>query len=87
MPVPNPHVLDLLKQLKALHHELQLLGIRPGIPDLQKIIEKKPGWTTPAEMAFTKVIIDSLNGQLKVINQTLTKLNDAANLVEPLQKS
>lgn len=63
MPVPR-HVALLDKKITALSKALANLGKGTDLRELLRII-RNPGWTTPAELAFTVAILDSIDGQLK----------------------
>jgi hypothetical protein len=60
------------KKITALSDALAHLGKGTDLKGLLRII-RFPGWTTPAELAFTAAILDSMQSQ---VNQ-LTKLSGA----------
>jgi hypothetical protein len=71
--VPTEIALGKLdKKITALSDALAHLGKGTDLKELLRII-RFPGWTTPAELAFTVAILDSMQSQ---VNQ-LTKLSGA----------
>jgi hypothetical protein len=60
------------KKITALSDALARLGKGTDLRDLIRII-RFPGWTTPAELAFTVAILDSMQSQV----DQLTKMSGA----------
>ena len=60
------------KKVTALSKALANLGRGTDLKELIRII-RNPGWTTPAELAFTVAILDSMQGQVS----QLAKLSGA----------
>jgi hypothetical protein len=78
----KPDLAKLNKRVSALSNALAKLGKGTDLVDLLLII-KKPGWTTPAELAFTNALLGSAEVQLGALAETLSGLKGAAKLVAP----
>lgn len=65
------HIVTLDKKISALSDALAHLGKGTDLKELLRIIGN-PGWTTPAELAFTVAILDSMQAQAA----QLTKLSE-----------
>lgn len=70
------------KKITALSDALAKLGRGTTLQDLLKII-RKPGWTTPAELAFANTIVDALTAQVGALDKLATSLTKSAALVRP----
>lgn len=58
------HVRGLEKKITALSDALAHLSSDKDLRELLLII-KNPGWTTPAELRFSEIILDGLTLQVK----------------------
>ena len=69
------------KHIDALNGTLARLG---ETEDLKRLIPriKRPGWTTPAEIAFALGIAESLQAQVNAVAQLKDVLVKAGDLVE-----
>ena len=56
------------KKVTALSKALANLGRGTDLKELIRII-RNPGWTTPAELAFTVAILDSMQGQVAQLSK------------------
>ena len=70
------------KKITALSDALAKLGRGTTLQDLLKII-RKPGWTTPAELAFANTIVDALAVQVGALDKLAANLTRSAALVRP----
>jgi len=70
------------KKITALSDALAKLGRGTTLQDLLKII-RKPGWTTPAELAFANTIVDALAVQVGALDKLTANLARSAALVRP----
>lgn len=70
------------KKITALSDALAKLGRGTTLQDLLKII-RKPGWTTPAELAFANTIVDALAVQVGALEKLTANLTKSAALVRP----
>ena len=80
--MPN-HRLDLRKfekSITALSDALAHLGKGTSLRDLILII-RKPGWTTPAELAFASSIVETMTAQLTQLERLQTNLLKASRMV------
>jgi hypothetical protein len=68
------------KKITALSNALAKLGKGTDLKDLIRII-RFPGWTTPAEFAFTVAILDSMQTQVKQLADLSNSLAKAAKQV------
>jgi hypothetical protein len=70
----------LEKQITALSDALAKLG---SADDLRKLILiiRRPGWTTPAELAFASGIVESLTAQTKALTQLKSALMKGSEAV------
>jgi len=73
---------SLSTKLTSIDSGLQLLGKSPDIKKIIEMIRIRNGWTTPAEFAFANAIADSLNEQLKSLQNTIQNFAKAADLVK-----
>ncbi len=71
MPDHDNHVRQIDKKITALSDALAHLGRGTGLKELLKII-RFPGYTTPAELAFTIGILESMEAQVR----TLAKMEE-----------
>lgn len=78
------HVKLLDKKITELSDALAHLGRGSDLKDLLKIIVK-PGWTTPAELAFSMAIVDTMQGQVKLLSNLSTQLLEAGKQVSEHQ--
>lgn len=80
--MPN-HRADLRKfekSITALSDALAHLGKGTSLRDLILII-KKPGWTTPAELAFASSIVETMTAQVSQLERLQTNLLNASKMV------
>ena len=75
------HIEHLEMQLKELHTSLTRLSGEEPVTGLAHII-RKPGWTTPAEIAFFTGIVDAMHGQAKILLAMKQALLSGAAKVE-----
>ena len=68
------------KKITALSDALAKLGKGTDLKDLLRII-RNPGWTTPAELAFSLAIVDSMRAQTNALAQLSGALAKAAGKV------
>jgi hypothetical protein len=73
-------IAKLNKKVTALSDALAKLGKGTDLKDLLRII-RNPGWTTPAELAFTVAILDSMQGQVTQLAKLSGALAKAAKRV------
>jgi hypothetical protein len=66
-----------IKALKASH---SALGTGSSLDELLNIIHR-PGWTTPAELAFVRTGLDAVQAQAKQLTALTQGLLNAAKLV------
>jgi hypothetical protein len=81
----NDHVEILNKKITDLSDALAHLGEGTDLKELIKII-RFPGWTTPAEFAFSVAIIDSMQFHVKALSKLNTQLLAASKLVTTKEK-
>ena len=82
MPGPN-HRADLKKfekSITALSDALAHLGKGTSLRDLILII-RKPGLTTPAELAFASSIVETMTAQVSQLERLQTNLLNASRMV------
>jgi len=65
------------KKITALSKALANLGKGTDGKDLLLLI-RKPGWTTPAELAFTNALLDTAGIQARALEATMKGLKGAA---------
>ena len=65
------------KKITDLSKALANLGKGTDGKDLLLII-RKPGWTTPAELAFSHALLDTANIQIRGLEATMKGLKGAA---------
>lgn len=76
----DPHVQALEKQITALSNSLADLGRGTTQQELLKII-RLPGFTTPAEFAFMKALLNAAQAHATAIGNIQTDLMAASKLV------
>ena len=74
------HVKALDKKITELSDALAHLGNGTDLKELIRII-RFPGWTTPAEFAFSVAIIDSMQIHVNALSNLNTQLLAASKLV------
>ncbi len=74
------HVKILDKKITELSDALAHLGKGADLKELLRII-RFPGYTTPAELAFSVAIIDSMNAQARLLSTLNAQLLAAGKLV------
>lgn len=74
------HVKILDKKITELSDALAHLGKGTDLKELLRII-RFPGYTTPAELAFSVAIIDSMTAQTRLLSTLNTQLLAAGKLV------
>jgi hypothetical protein len=80
MPSHDDHVKLLDKKITDLSDALAHLGKGTDLKELLRII-RFPGYTTPAELAFSVAILDTMQVQVKTLTELNTQLVAAAKLV------
>jgi hypothetical protein len=80
MPKYDDHVKVLDKKINELSDTLAHLGKGTDLKELIKII-RFPGYTTPAEFAFTVAILDSMQTQVAALGSQGAQLLAAGKLV------
>ena len=76
----DKHVKVLNKKITDLSDALAHLGRGTSLKELVKII-RGPGWTTPAEFAFSIAIIDSMQTNVQGLSRLNTQLLAASKLI------
>ena len=76
----SDHVKILDKKITALSDALAHLGKGTDLKELLRII-RFPGYTTPAELAFTIAMLDGMQRQVDAINRMSTDLISSAKQV------
>ena len=84
MPSHDDHVQILDKKITELSKALAHLGEGTGLKELLKII-RFPGYTTPAEFAFSVALIDSMQAQVRGLSELTTQFVAAAKAVSTKQ--
>jgi len=74
------HVKVLDKKISALSDALAKLGKGTDLKELIRII-RFPGYTTPAELAFTLAMLDGISQHVEAINRMSGALVDGARVV------
>lgn len=74
------HIATLNKKITALSNALAKLGKGTDLKELIRII-RFPGWTTPAELAFTVAILDSMQAQVNQLQRMSSDLARSAKKV------
>jgi hypothetical protein len=80
MPKHDDHVKVLDKKITELSDALAHLGKGTDLKELIKII-RFPGYTTPAEFAFTVAMLDSMQAQVASLGSQSEHLLAAGRLV------
>jgi hypothetical protein len=80
MPKHDDHVNILDKKITELSDALAHLGRGTDLKELLRII-KFPGYTTPAEFAFSVAILDSMQTQAAALTKQCAQLLAAGKLV------
>jgi hypothetical protein len=86
MPSHDDHVKLLDKKITDLSDALAHLGKGTDLKELLRII-RFPGYTTPAELAFSVAILDTMQVQVKALTELNTHFVAAAKLVTAQAKS
>jgi hypothetical protein len=76
----DSHVRQIDKKVTALSDALAHLGQGTSLKELLRII-RFPGYTTPAELAFTMAILDGMEAQVRTLAKMETELLAASKLV------
>lgn len=77
----GPEHIELLdKKISALSDALAHLGEGTSLKELLRII-RFPGYTTPAEFAFSVAMLDGMAHQVRMLEQMAEQLLDAAKQV------
>jgi hypothetical protein len=79
--MPVDHGRDLEPKLKTLNDAFARLANDGSLEELVEIIHR-PGWTTPAEVAFFTGIVDSMIAQAEVLTALRNVLLTAGSKVE-----
>lgn len=74
------HIAQLEKGIETLHKSARAFAEDDGYTELLRII-RRPGWTTPAEIAFFLAIVDGMNAQVRELTRFKQELVGAANQV------
>jgi hypothetical protein len=74
-------IAKLDKKISALSNVLAKLGKGTDLKDLILII-RKPGWTTPAELAFTTAMLDAVTAQAVQLDRLASAVVKAARKVK-----
>jgi hypothetical protein len=74
------HVKELDHKITALSDALAHLGRGTSLKELLKII-RFPGYTTPAELAFTHALLDSMQAHVQVMAKMEEQLLAASKQV------
>jgi hypothetical protein len=74
-------IAKLDKKISALSNVLAKLGKGTSLKDLILII-RKPGWTTPAELAFTTAMLDAVTAQAVQLDRLSNAMVKAAKKVK-----
>ena len=77
---PQDHIRELDKKITALSDALARLGQGTTLKDLLKVIHF-PGYTTPAEFAFTLAMLNAMQAQVTQLETMGTELLAAGKLV------
>lgn len=80
------HVEVLEKKITALSDALAKLGRGTTLADLIKIIHK-PGWTTPAELAFASAMINAIQMHISAIETLQSEMLSASKIVGEQKRS
>ena len=86
MPSHDDHVKLLDKKITDLSDALAHLGKGTDLKELLRII-RFPGYTTPAELAFSVAILDTMQVQVKALTELNTQFVAAAKLVTAQAKT
>jgi len=80
-----------MKDFERVALEKKITALSKALASLQKasekdlrellLIIKRPGWTTPAELGFTNVVLESIGQQVKLVNSMKTNLVKIAKTV------
>lgn len=84
--MPIQHVEVLEKKITALSDALAKLGRGTTLADLIKIIHK-PGWTTPAELAFASAMINAIQMHISAIETLQSEMLSASKIVGEQKRS
>jgi hypothetical protein len=76
----DSHVRQIDKKVTALSDALAHLGQGTNLKELLRII-RFPGYTTPAELAFTIAMLDGMEAQVRTLAKMETELLAASKLV------
>jgi hypothetical protein len=76
----DSHVRQIDKKVTALSDALAHLGQGTSLKELLRII-RFPGYTTPAELAFTMAILDGMEAQVRTLAKMETELLAASKFV------
>ncbi len=80
MDTPDGHVKELDKKITALSDALAHLGQGTSLKELIKII-RFPGYTTPAEFAFSMAMLDAMQVQVRGLEKMGVDLLAAGKMV------
>ena len=76
----NKHIEALEKQITSLSDALAHLGRGTTLAELLKII-RHPGWTTPAEFAFSAAIFNAMQAHVSAIETLQKEMLSASKIV------
>lgn len=82
MPSAKVDLVKVEKKITDLSTALANLSSGDDLRQLIRII-RKPGWTTPAELALFNGLVDGLMAQAKVLDQMKAALMKGSNAVAP----
>ena len=74
------HIAQLEKGIQTLHKSAQAFADDEGYSELLRII-RRPGWTTPAELALFFASIEGMNQQVQQLTRFKQELVGAAEQV------
>jgi hypothetical protein len=74
------HIAQLEKGIETLHRSARSLADDDGYSELLRII-RRPGWTTPAEIAFFLAALEGMQAQVHELTRMKTVLVGAAEQV------
>ncbi len=74
------HIAQLEKQINSLQKAADVFADGDGYSELLRII-RRPGWTTPAEIAFFLAALEGMEGQVQELTRFKTAVIGAAERV------
>jgi hypothetical protein len=77
----DKHIQNVEQKLSAVKANLRSVADDPVYDQLLQIIHR-PGWTTPAEVAFVETILSSVDAHAQLLSQLHKDLLRSSQLVE-----